>query len=214
MIGRIVFLTVVLAGTGVVSNFVRTPRPAPITELQMRSLLPTKVAGMDYLPGPEKGESYHMDADTYDKLDPAGIVARVFQGGEEKYDTVVIAGDNPNNFHDPTWCLPGQGWELGSRQETSIETKAHGTVPVSYFEAKNGNQKMLVMYTYRGPLSFHSGINKLGMDFLTSDFLQKKDRLGVFYRFLSMGESTSVEATKRFAVDYLDSANKISKGIF
>jgi len=211
---RIFAFAAILIAAGIATNVMARKVPQEFNEQAMEQLLPTTVANVSYQPGTEEGVSYRMDKATYEKLHPYGIVARVFPYKNVRYDTVVIAGGSPDNFHDPTWCLPGQGWTLGTRQETTVVTDQGKTIPVSYFTAtSNDGREMTVMYTFRGPGGYHAGITPLTLDMWTHDFFEAKSHTGAFYRFLNMDGKPSLDQVKEFVAKYLDAANETSKGL-
>jgi len=160
-------------------------------------------------------ESYRMDAETYKLLQPYGIVARVFSKGGSAIDTVVIAGHSPDNFHDPTWCLPGQGWKLSDPKRALIHTKTRGDVPIEYLSATNRNgQTMLVAYTFHEPAGFQPSIGRLTVAMWKDEFVTGKKQIGAFYRFLSEDPSMTLSDLTTFAGQYLDAANETSHGVF
>lgn len=50
-------------------------------------------------------------------LPSAHIMERVYQGpGGRKADILLLTATDDQDFHEPTWCLPGQGWAINERK--------------------------------------------------------------------------------------------------
>ena len=214
---RLFILLAVLAVAGIASFNRHGNSDTGMNEAWLQKELPSQMAGYTMQKSDSNPqESYHMDDETYKKLKPIGIVARVFdQHGSHAIDTVVIAGDSPDNFHDPTWCLPGQGWKLQDRKDTIIHTKTRGDVPFSYFSATNGNgDNLLVAYTFKAGGGYHATITKLTVDMWFKEFFSGQKQVGAFYRFLTLDPGMTLDSLTKFAAEYLDQAKDTSNGLF
>ncbi len=213
---RLIILVAVLALAGFASLARHGKLDTTMNEAWVAKALPLEVPGYKMRASDANPmESYHMDDETYKKLKPYGIVARIFEQGNKAIDTVVIAGDSPDNFHDPTWCLPGQGWKLDDRKDMVVHTQSRGDVPFSYFSATNASgDKLLVAYTFKAGGGYHATITKLTLDMWSKEFFSGQKQVGAFYRFLTLDSNTSLDGLTKFAADYLDKAKNTSGGVF
>ena len=213
---RLIILLAILAVAGFASFNRHGKSDTGMNEAWLAKALPMEIPGFKmHASDSNPMESYHMDAETYNKLKPIGIVARVFEEGNRSIDTVVIAGDSPDNFHDPTWCLPGQGWKLEDRKDTVVHTKTRGDMPFSYFSATNANgDKLLVAYTFKAAGGYHATITRLTLDMWWKEFVSGQKQVGAFYRFLTQNPDTNLDGLTKFAADYLDQAKETSNGVF
>jgi hypothetical protein len=211
---KIAVLTVVLLLVGALTAFAPRAKGVTKSEEWLIERLPNEIPGFTMVQGNGNPKvSYTMGQETYDKLKPMGIVARVFENTDRRIDTVAIVGESPDNFHDPTWCLPGQGWVLEPRKETVVETKTRGVVPISYFGAKGNGRQMIVAYTFKGPSAFTDSITKLTLDMWGKEFIQGRPQPGVFYRFLALDERTNLDDLKVFIANYLDKAGERGENV-
>lgn len=213
---RLIILLAVLAVAGIASFNRHGNSDTGMNEVWLEKQLPLELPGYRMRASDsDPMQSYKMDDETYKKLKPIGIVARVFEKGSSAIDTVVIAGDSPDNFHDPTWCLPGQGWKLQDRKDTVVHTKTRGDVPFSYFSATNANgDNLLVAYTFKAGGGYHATITKLTFDMWLKEFVTGQKQVGAFYRFLTLDPGMTLDGLTKFAADYLDQTKDTSKGLF
>lgn len=50
-------------------------------------------------------------------LPSAHILERVYEGpGGHKADVLLLTATDDQDFHEPTWCMPGQGWTITERK--------------------------------------------------------------------------------------------------
>ena len=211
---RVVLLILGVAAVGLATNFLPRRRYADLSESWLVSHTATRIPGYQMVPGSDgTAVSYRMDKDTYAKLKPIGIAARVFQNPKNKIDTVVIAGDSPDNFHDPTWCLPGQGWVIGPRQTKTVHSEGLGDVKLSYFEAKQNNRSMLVAYTFHSPAGYDDSITRLTLNMWKKEFFSGKRPLGAFYRFLPTEGDMTIDQLSPFILSYLARTRQESGGL-
>lgn len=211
---RVVILVLGVAAVGIATNFLPRHHYTTLNEDWLVSHTASEVVGYKMLPGIDgKNVSYRMDKETYTKLKPIGIAARVFQGDKNKIDTVVIAGDSPDNFHDPTWCLPGQGWIIGPRLTKIVHSDDLGDVKLSYFEAKQADRSMLVAYTFHSPAGYDNSITRLTLNMWKKEFLSGKRPLGSFYRFLPTEGEMTIDQLSPFILNYLERTRLVSGGL-
>ncbi len=150
---RAAILVLLLVATGVATLFRNhvTGYERP-DERWLESVLPDAIGEALYLPSSENPkQSYSMDQATYDALKPIGIVSRVYQLGPDRYDVVVIAGDEPNTFHDQTWCFKMQNWEILEDRTVATPTQKHGEVPMRLIHVANDRSNQWMVFVFRGP---------------------------------------------------------------
>lgn len=212
---RCVFLGVVLIGLGTLARL-QPPRVAPWrTEAWMESALPMAIPGYSMEISQEKPkQSYDAGKRQYEMLEPYGIVCRVFRRGEQGIDSVVIAGNDRDTFHDPYFCLPGQDWKIVSSREDVIPTLKRGKVPVSVIYMEHPKYgKRIAVFCYKGPSGFHPTQNTLYMDWFMTELQLSKPPEGAFYRFMSTDGETTEKDLIEFGAKYLDEALEESQGV-
>ncbi len=212
---RCIVLAVLLLAFGTLARLQPT-RTAPWrTERWMEDALPTEIPGfrMD-LSAEKPRQSYDAGERQYKMLLPYGIVCRVFRKGETGIDTVVIAGNDRDTFHDPYFCLPGQDWKITSSHEGVIQTKTRGTVPVSSIALEHPQfGKRRAIFCYRGPTKYHPTQNSLYLDWFTTELKLGKPPEGAFFRFMSVSDDVQEKDLLEFAAVYLDAATAMNGGV-
>lgn len=215
MTAKIVALIVLLAGFGVMTNF-RTQvtgytRP---TEAWLEDVTPAELTGFNMvrsLDNPK--QSYKMDPVTYEVLDPFGIVARIFVRGTERFEAVVIAGDNADSFHDQRGCFQGQGWTITRDRHVTIQTKSRGEVPMNLLTVSGPQGDRIAAYCFQGPSrKLYSKFFDMWKDFMSAELKTGQIQKGVFFRFIALNQETSEEDLLQFAADYLDATEQTSAG--
>ncbi|MFZ4508132.1 MAG: exosortase-associated EpsI family protein [Fimbriimonas sp.] len=185
------------------------------TESELEALAPTSVGKYNFYPvDATSGQSYKMSKMTYDTLMPFGIVARIFTSGNKSFDAVVIAGNDVNSFHDPRTCFTSQGYEILSETKIDIPTQSRGTVPATFAKLNGPRGKSMAIFLYRGPGGFVSKTRDLKIDMFKSRLTNGKEVDGVFYRFIPLSDQITDDEFKTFVADFLDTADKTSKGYF
>lgn len=213
------FRLCVLAAITVLSAFfvhtVGASRGTTRNEKWMERNAPPQIDGYTFLPSAENPEqSYKMDKMSYEELKPIGIVSRIYQKDGQRFDVVLIAGESDYSFHDPRVCFTAQGWTLESQNESAIQTKTRGTVPVTMVRMNSSDEKnKLACYFYRGPNGFHASPFQLKFDMFKAKMLGTDDTEGVFYRFIPLTH-VSEDDLKKFVADYMDAAKQTSGGYF
>jgi hypothetical protein len=157
--------------------------------------------------------SYRMTDETYETLDPYGIVARVFYNVYERYDTVVIMSNKKDSFHDPRQCFTSQGWRLESEKVMPVETKTHGRIEVTLAELQNATTKGFAAFFYRGPNGFVPTANDIKSQMFWHQWKNFKDSEGVFYRIIPLHPNATKEQLAKFIDVFLQESDKASKGI-
>lgn len=157
--------------------------------------------------------TYKMDGPTYETLQPYGIVARVFDNGYERYDTVVIMSSKKDSFHDPRICFTAQQWLIEDEQTIPVETKKHGTIQVTYARMIRGNQRNHATFFYRGPEGFVPTAADIKKQMFWHQFFNFRDAEGVFYRVIPLHPDATKEQLTRFIDEFLTACDESSKGI-
>ena len=205
---RCIALAVVLIGFGALARL-QPPRLAPSrTEAWMESVLPTEIPGYTMARSLEKpNQSYDAGKRQYEYLQPYGIVCRVFNKGDVSIDTVVIAGNDRDTFHDPFFCLPGQNWQITQSGQIKISTKTRGDIPATQITLRDPNgMEHHAIFFYKGPSGFHPTQNSLYMDWFMNELKQGKPAEGAFYRFLSLNAATNEQEVMEVVGEYIESA--------
>ncbi len=204
-----------LAGGIVVAKMPPSSRSA-VDENRMETLAPASVQQCVYLPGDEDpGQSYKMGKETYDTLDPSGIVARLYNVGGKTYDVVVIASDSSKSFHDPRVCFTASGWSITKESEVQLKTKTRGIVPMTFVKMSGaGMMERSAIYGYRSPNGFVAQARAMRWEMFIGQVLKARNDMGVFYRFIPQSGDISDQELTDFAASYLDEANQASKGFF
>jgi len=156
--------------------------------------------------------SYKATKFDYDALKPFGIVDRVFSDGKDEYDTSVVVGNNKDCFHDPSFCLTGQYYDISNQHVVDVATKTRGTVPISVMSVRNDQGGGLVAYTYLGPHGFRPTQDALSTDWFWAEITLHQPQMGAFYRFMSVSANTDEKSLLSFASDYLDASKVTSDG--
>lgn len=209
----------VLAGVLLIFGTAARLQPAKTatwrTESWMEQNLPDSFTGY-YMPrsAEKPNQTYDAGERQYKFLEPYGIVCRTFEKDDYAIDTVVIAGNDRDTFHDPYFCLPGQNWKITASKEDVIATKTRGNVPVSVItltDPSGGNHQ--AVFCYKGPTKMHPTQNSLYLDWFLSELKLSKPPEGAFYRFMTVRGEVSEETLKKFSAEYLDAAYKMSGGV-
>lgn len=187
-----------------------------ITENELIELAPVDWDNFKMQRSPEDDRvSYKMDETTYNVLKPHGIVARVVEGGMEKFDVVVIASNDTDSFHDPHVCFTAQGFEFAHESTEMVPTKTRGDVPITFTRIKRKDEDLVAAYFYKDPSNtFHASTTGLAFAMLKDQIVTLKRRDAVFYRVIALTPNLSKERFVEFVGRYLDVANEKSKGYF
>lgn len=197
------------------------PKPATVTmtEQQVIDLTPKKVMGVQYTRGSEEGMSYRMGKSSYDLLKPFGIVPRVFEIGDDRFDAVVIASRSKDSFHDPRVCFSGQGWNIERFDPVVLETETRGKIPAMLIQTfSDQKRRQLAAFLYKGPGGFYGSTQSLKWAFLGEQLRMGNNLDGVFYRFIPTyaDEKLSDEEQRarllKFMAAFMDEANRSSNG--
>lgn len=156
--------------------------------------------------GSDPHQSYHMDETTYRALQPYGIVCRVLDNGKTAYDVVVIAGDQPDTFHNPLVCFASQDYKVLESQQIMLKTKSRGEVPCMLAQAQKGDRTQYALYTYEGPTKMAPENTDLFKDMFFTQVFTAVPHSATFFRFLTLDSATTKEDLETFAANYLDAS--------
>lgn len=207
-------LMLVTAGLAAIST-----RPKPVTgkdETWMKKVVPGTIGQYSFIPSAkDPEESYHCEKMVYDGLLPTvGMLARVYQAGNNSYDVNLIASRDRNSFHDPRVCFTAQRYTIVQEDPITIKTKTRGEIPATYAQMTGPNGPTAAVFFYRGPNGAFYGTTmglkwKLFFDALSG----KADLDGVFYRFIPM-QNLDKDALVAFVSQFMDESGKASGGYF
>lgn len=216
---RIFSIAVLVMAMGAVIHLAPKPAEVTMTEEELIEMVPDTVMGVRYTRGPEPGMTYRMGQQSYDLLKPFGIVSRVFEVGDDKYDAVVIASRSKDSFHDPRVCFSGQGWNIERFDPVTIKTQTRGEVPAMLIQTfSESTRRQLAAFLYKGPGGFYGSTQSLKFAFLGEQLRLGNNLDGVFYRFIpkfkdeKLSEQEQKERLTKFMAAFLDEANKSSNG--
>lgn len=194
-------------------------RPAPHlihrTEAWLQTATPTSVDGFDAVPGPQgEKQTYRMSDITYQTIQAYGIDSVVFRKALSNIDVCVIASNNRESFHDPSFCFPSQDWKILNIRTVSVPTKTRGTIPFSVMQAQppNGANPVVAAYTYKGPFEMCPSQADMYLQWSKASFITGEPQEGAFYRFMGDGTTTEADLLK-FAADYMDAVKGTSNGV-
>lgn len=191
-----------------------SPRPAREvrTEAWMEDHAPLDFGDYRFLPGPDNPKaSYRMNEATYNELVPYGIVARKYTDGRRTFDTVLIASNNKDSFHDPRVCFTGQGWTILQEERIQIPTQTRGTIEATFARMSHAQYgPSIAVFFYRSPARFSATTNSVKWDIFLEELRFGPDIDGVFYRFIPLYANATREELVEFVGEYMDAAAKVS----
>ncbi|MBC8065698.1 MAG: exosortase-associated EpsI family protein [Chlorobia bacterium] len=158
--------------------------------------------------------SYKSDKQTYEMLNPFGIVSRRYYNTGRQFDVVLIAGNDKENFHDPHVCFRAQGWTFIEDRVISIPTKTRGTIPATFAVIENRGKKTLSVFFYRGPKGFYPSTPNLGAAMLLGPLMGDFQTDAVFYRFMPEYDGAKEEEIIEFVGQFMDEAGPKSNNYF
>ena len=179
------------------------------TEDWMEKTIPEEIPGYRFSMSSKQHPMLKMDKNTYDILDPFGIVVRQYVGPSDgrTYETSIIAGNSRKSFHDPQICFSAQQWQLIDPRRRDVELPSlGGTIPATVMAIDRNGVRGVAMYFYGGPGGWRHSPLVLPVD-LTLARLTLKDSIDAqFFRFImnpaTMPESNSpADVEKALSVD-------------
>lgn len=210
---KLILLIALFAVTGAAITMrpkVNVDRP---TEAWLDTQVPTDFDGYTVQ------STYKMDPQTYEILKAYGIISRFMTNGAQSYDSVFIASDNSESFHDPRICFNQQYNEILSQMVGTAHTKTVGDVPVTILILKNmrTNQINLSAYCFKGPGGYFADQDTQHFDLFKHELLTAKPQEGCFYRIIAQNPGQAPadkENLLEFTADYIDAIHTASAGRF
>lgn len=167
----------------------------------------------------KKGEfhdcSYMVDKNTYDLLQPFGVVGRIYSDGSKAYDVLLISGNDKNCFHDNRVCFSGQGFTITKQSDEILDTP-RGDIPITFLELQHKiNGKMMAAMFYKGPKNkWYPLPAPLTLAMFFEQLKLSTDLDSTFYRIIPQHPNPDKEEFKQFIRDYVVAAEKSSGGFF
>ncbi len=221
---RVVILAGFFAVAGTVFLALPSQAASIVTEQWMKEHAPEVVSDYRYDKSPDDPLiSYKADDQTYEMLRPFGIVSRRYYNTGQRYDVVLIAGNDKENFHDPHVCFRAQGWTFVEDKVVEVKTKTRGTIPATIAVIENNGRRTMTLFFYRGPKGFYPSTPNLGMAMLLGPLMGDFKTDAVFYRFMPEydmpGEGAARDEAMKsqliaFVGNYMDAAGKSSNLYF
>lgn len=210
MQSRLKIILVLFVAAGIGAYFLTPIVYVNRTEEWMASQLPAAD-----IPGYRFNSDIKMDKDTYEILQPFGIIGRDFidQDGR-RFEITVIASNNRKAFHDPRVCFSAQGWQLIDPHVKNINVPVFGKgVLATVMGLQSSNAKGSAIYFYHGPYGWRSTPHYMPFDMLVAKLFLRKKIDGIFYRVLVSPGGKSLEqdqkAMENFINAYFEAVKKI-----
>ncbi len=212
---RVVTLSGFFAIAGAVFLALPSRAESHVTEQWMKEHAPEQVDDFRY----EKSLddpliTYKADDMTYEMLNPFGIVSRKYFNMGQRFDVVLIAGNDKENFHDPHVCFSAQGWTFREDRLVNVPTKTRGTIKATYAVIEQKGKKSATLFFYRGPKGFYPSTPNLGLAMLLGPLTGNFQTDAVFYRFMPEYANSDEKDLIKFAGDFMDAAGKTSDNYF
>lgn len=180
----------VLVGATLISNYVLgRVQNKPIRHLPVEAFPRTLgrwVAKKDHV----------IDPEVQKKLPSAHIVNRLYEGENgQQIDVLLLSATEYTDFHDPTWCFPGQGFTVSKPEGFSIGSQA-----VRMITAERGGSHVRVLYWWTGNVTTDYSYGRKQI----SSVLELKNRLfagrisALFVRLIVADTPGSKEGLIRF----------------
>lgn len=214
---RVVALSGFFAVAGAVFLALPNRAESPVDEQWMKEHAPEVVGDYRFERSVEDPLiSYKADDQTYELLNPFGIVSRRYFNSEGKrFDMVLIAGNDKENFHDPHVCFRAQGWTFVEDRKVNVPTKTRGNIPATFALIENKGIRSATLFFYRGPKGFYPSTPNLGFAMLVGPLMGDFKTDAVFYRFMPLHQGPNAEEDLiKFAGEFMDEAGKSSDNYF
>ncbi|MEO7454160.1 MAG: exosortase-associated EpsI family protein [Fimbriimonadales bacterium] len=162
-------------------------------ESWMETSIPEEVPGYLLAGSTKSNPMMKMDENTYQILDPFGIVVRAYTGPADgkSYEFTVIAGNSRKSFHDPQICFSAQQWQLidPGKREVSIPSLG-GRIPATVMAIDKPGARGIAMYFYGGPGGWRHSPLALPVDLTLARLMLKDDIDAQFFRFIMQPATT------------------------
>lgn len=213
-------IALIVAIGGAIHLVPRDDKTKFISEEELGRITPRKMRGKEFMRGDGGPDAtYRMDDVSYKVLEYPSAICRVFDDGGDRYDVVILSSRSKDAFHDPNICFSAQLWTIERREETKVKTQTRGEMPLTLISMFNQTiRRQLAAFIYKGPGGYYSNTNRLKLAFLKEELMMGSNLDGVFYRFIptfkeQLTENQQREKLMSFISEYMDEANRTSKGI-
>ena len=193
MQSRLKFVLVLFVLAGIAAFAIRPKVYAEKEEEWMEQTIPEQLPGYQLTGSTKSNPMMKMDENTYNILDPFGIVVRSYTGPSDgrNYEFTVIAGNSRKSFHDPQICFSAQQWQLIDPRRRDVQIPSlGGTIPATVMALDRNGARGVAMYFYGGPGGWRHSPLVLPVD-LTLARLTLKDHIDAqFFRFILQPATT------------------------
>jgi hypothetical protein len=177
--------------------------PVPIPRRLPVEGFPAKIG--DWQAGP----ILPVDPDVQATLPSAKILERVYtDNANDSFDLTLVTANDDLDIHDPSVCLPAQGWKIDD-----ITSVAYGNQPATLMDVSQDDQKMAVLYWFTGyyppKLSSHFWVQDAYH--LRSKIVKGREGESLMVRILSTEGSNSPDSLQNFTEAILPAIKKITK---
>jgi len=143
------------------------------------------------------------------KLPSAHIENRVYTGpGGQQIDVLLLSATEYTDFHDPTWCFPGQGFKISKPEPLTIGNRA-----AQMMTAQRDGSRMRVLYWWNGQITTKYAYGREQI----SRLLELRNKFAgergqsLFFRLVMEDTPDSAEVLKQFAVTCLPALDALEK---
>lgn len=172
---------------GLIGIFVEPKVYAKKSEDWMEQSIPEEIPGYAFTSSSRSNPGSRMDPNTYQILDPFGIVVRQYTGPSDGrfYEATIIGGNSRKSFHDPQICFSAQQWLLIDPRRRDVNIPAlGGEIPTTAMALQKRDTRGVAMYFYGGPGGWRHSPLILPID-LTFAKLRRAESIDAqFYRFI------------------------------
>jgi hypothetical protein len=164
-----------------------------------------------------------MNQQTYDILEPFGIVVRQYQDEQGRIlDFTVIAGNTRKPFHDPQICFSAQDWYLEEPKMRKIKIPALGDeIPATVMSMQRISQagrRGVAVYFYKDPIAWRHSPLYVPFDLTAAKLMLKSNADAQFFRFMlnpaTEPEDESREAREKALTQDLARIEQFANAIF
>lgn len=190
------------------------PKRIPRTEEWLKANTPYSFMSYRYIPSPkDPKESYKVDKNTYKILIPEAMLGRIYRKDNNTFDVTTLISESKESFHDPRICFSAQGWTVENYTPTQLKTKTRGNINASLVRVSSKTERnKLALFFYKVGKDTFGTPQSIKIGLVWNKLKGEENVEGVFYRFIPSTNTTQEDLIK-FAIDYVDTINNLSKGI-
>src|SRR5687768_15313922 len=190
---RLKLVLVLFALVGIAAFAIRPKVYLEKEEDWMEGTIPEQIQGYQFASSTKSNPMMKMDENTYNILDPFGIVVRAYTGPTDgkSYEFTVIAGNSRKSFHDPQICFSAQQWQLIDPRKRDVNIPSlGGKIPATVMALDRHGLRGIAMYFYGGPGGWRHSPLALPVDLTIARLMLKDDIDAQFYRFIMQPATT------------------------